>query len=163
MNLARLQTHLWDFSLQLYQQPGVESLCLSLQDGWGGDVNILLWLRWLEQEGLAINDTRLRLAQAYIAPWRTEIVEPLRRMRQHIKRHYGTSDRTIEASRQAIKAAELQAEQAVQSRLEKLARTWLGSQRKASVTPGANLTVYAQALRLPDDKVREMLEVLIRA
>lgn len=163
MNLARLHTHLWDFSLQLYQQPGVEPLCLSLQDGWGGDVNILLWLRWLEQEGLAINDTRLRLAQAYIAPWRSEIVEPLRRMRQHIKRHYGTSDRTIEASRQAIKAAELQAEQAAQARLEKLARTWLGSQRPATVVPGANLSVYARALNLPEDKTREMLETLIRS
>lgn len=161
MNLARLHNPLWDFSLQLYRQPGVEALCLKLQDGWGADVNILLWLRWLEQEGLTINSTRLKLAQAYIAPWRTEIVEPLRRMRQHIKRHYGTLDPSIEASRQAIKAAELQAEQAVQARLEKLARTWLGSHRTAPVAQGANLIVYARALNLPDDETQAMLDALI--
>lgn len=161
MNLARLNTPLWDFSLGLYKRPGVEALCLSLQDGWGADVNMLLWLCWLEKEGLAINETRLRLAQAYIAPWRTEVVEPLRRMRQHIKRHYGTRDPAVEASRQAIKAAELNAEQAVQERLEKLARTWLGGGQRARVLPGANLSVYARLLALPDEKEEAMRRLLL--
>jgi len=160
MNLARLKSHLWDYSLQLYQQPGVEALCLELQDHWGADVNILLWLCWLEREGLAINDTRLYLAQARIATWQTEIVQPLRRMRRHIKQHYGTKDPQIEASRQAIKAAELQAEKAVQTRLESLGYTWLSSAGTRRVPNGANLSVYARILSLPEDKELELRQRL---
>lgn len=161
MNPARTHTPLWDFSLALYRRPGVEALCLALQDGWGADVNLLLWLCWLEGEGLLINETRLRLAQAYIAPWRTEVVEPLRRMRRHIKRQYGTRDPAIEASRQAIKAAELKAERTVQGRLEKLARTWLSGGRTGRVPPGANLSVYARLLGLPEAREREMRQRLL--
>lgn len=156
MSLAILKSHLWDYSLQLYQQPGVEELCLELQERWGADVNILLWLCWLEREGLAINETRLYLAQARIAPWQTEVVLPLRRMRQHIKQHYGTRDPAIEASRQAIKAAELNAEKAVQARLETLSRTWLGSAGPAFVPQGANLAIYARLLSLPEETELEL-------
>ncbi|MGD8175169.1 TIGR02444 family protein [Marinimicrobium sp. ARAG 43.8] len=150
-------TSLWDFSLARYRQPGVETLCLALQDNHGANVNILLWLDWLEQEGLRLTDTRLRLAQAYIAPWHTEIVEPLRRMRQHIKRHYGTRNASIEASRDAIKVAELKAEQAVQTRLESLAVTWLNASERTLVPPGANLAIYARLLDLPEEQEHELL------
>lgn len=161
MNPAPLNPPLWDFSLPLYRQPGVEALCLSLQDEWGADVNILLWLCWLEQEGVALNERRLRLAEASIAPWRSDVVEPLRRMRRHIKREYGTRDSTVEASRQAIKAAELKAEQAVQERLEELALSWLDSHQRAPVAPGANLSVYARLLALPDAKEQEARRLLL--
>ncbi len=162
MNLAILKSNLWDFALWLYRQPGVEELCLSLQDQWGADVNILLWLCWLEREGLALNETRLHLAQAHIAPWKTEIVLPLRRMRQHIKRHYGTAIPAVEASRKAIKAAELQAEQAVQAKLEKLASTWLASAGPRPVARGANLAVYARMLALPEEVEQDARHILMR-
>ncbi|WP_347330035.1 TIGR02444 family protein [Marinimicrobium locisalis] len=161
MNPAPLNTPLWDFSLGLYRQPGVEALCLSLQDDWGADVNLLLWLCWLEQEGLVLNETRLHLADASIAPWRRDVIVPLRRVRQHIKREYGTQDSTVEASRQAIKSAELKAEQAVQERLEKLALTWLDNDQRAPVEPGANLSVYARLLALPHAKEQEARRLLL--
>lgn len=160
MNLAQLRNHLWDYALELYRQPGVEALCLELQDHWGADVNLLLWLCWLEREGLAINDTRLYLAQARIAPWQTEIVQPLRRMRRHIKQHYGTKDPAMEASRQAIKAAELKAEKAVLNRLEGLGHTWLSSAGPKAVPAGANLAVYARILSLPEAKELELRHLL---
>ena len=43
------QSSLWAFCLSFYQHPGVEGLCLKLQDDKGINVNQLLWALWLDQ------------------------------------------------------------------------------------------------------------------
>ena len=40
---------LWAFCLSFYQHPGVEGLCLKLQDQKGINVNHMLWALWLDQ------------------------------------------------------------------------------------------------------------------
>ncbi len=149
MTLSLLSSHLWEFSLRLYRQPGVAPLCLLLQDQWDADVNIMLWLRWLETEGMPINATRIRLAETHINGWQKEAVLPLRLLRRHIKKRYGIANKGVESVRQAIKAAELQAERVVQIQLEKLARAWLAGVERKPVVPGSNLGIYADALLLP--------------
>lgn len=160
MILSMLSTHLWEFSLRLYRQPGVEPLCLMLQNQWRADINVLFWLRWLETESMAINATRIRLAETHIATWKKDAVLPLRKLRTEMKQHYGVSDKGIEATREAIKAAELQAERVVQMRLEKLARTWMAGVERHRVVPGGNLSIYANYLHLPPDLTREMQYIL---
>ncbi|MDQ2076118.1 TIGR02444 family protein [Marinimicrobium sp. ABcell2] len=160
MTLSTLSSHLWDFSLRLYRYPGVEPLCLMLQNQWRADVNILFWLRWLETESMAINSTRIQLAEAHIATWNKDAVLPLRKLRMEMKQHYGVSDKAIEDTREAIKAAELQAERVVQIRLEKLGRTWLAGTERQQVVPGSNLAIYAHHLRLPPYLTQEMQQIL---
>ncbi len=151
MTLSLLSSHLWEFSLKLYRQPGVAPLCLMLQDQWSADVNILCWVRWLETEGMPINATRIRLAETHIAGWHKDAVLPLRQLRRRIKQRYGIADKAMEAARQAVKAAELQSERVVQIQLEKLARAWLSGVERKPVVPGSNLGVYADALLLPPE------------
>ena len=38
-----LDNPFWQFSLDAYQRDGVQPACLSLQDDWGLDVNVLLY------------------------------------------------------------------------------------------------------------------------
>ncbi|WP_080263733.1 TIGR02444 family protein, partial [Vibrio parahaemolyticus] len=40
--------HLWQFSLQFYGVREVKEACLSLQNNYHGNVNLLLLLRWLD-------------------------------------------------------------------------------------------------------------------
>jgi uncharacterized protein (TIGR02444 family) len=160
MTLSTLSVHLWDFSLRFYRYPGVEPLCLLLQNQWQADINILLWLRWLETESLPINITRIQLAEAHIATWKKDAVLPLRKLRTEMKQHYGVSDKAIEDTRTAIKNAELQAERVVQLRLERLARTWFAGTERQQIVPGSNLALYAHHLRLPPHLTQEMQQIL---
>lgn len=156
MTLSTQSDQLWDFSLKFYRQPGVEPLCLTLQEHWQADINILLWLCWLETESIAIENTQIQLAEAHIATWNREAVWPLRTLRMEMKQRYGISDTAIEATRSAIKKAELQAERVVQIRLEQLAHTWRAQTQRQPMTPGHNLAVYADYLQLPEPLKREM-------
>lgn len=40
--------NLWQFAIDVYSQPGVEDLCLELQDQQNADVTLLLWCLWLD-------------------------------------------------------------------------------------------------------------------
>ncbi|CAE6882144.1 hypothetical protein ACOMICROBIO_NCLOACGD_00348 [Vibrio sp. B1ASS3] len=42
--------HLWQFSLQFYGVREVKEACLSLQNNYHGNVNLLLLLRWLDEQ-----------------------------------------------------------------------------------------------------------------
>ena len=44
-------TPFWRYSLKFYGQSGVSDACIALQDGFGVDVNLLLYLFWLASEG----------------------------------------------------------------------------------------------------------------
>lgn len=102
---------LWDFSLAVYGRPGVSAACLDLQDRLGQDVNVLLFAAWA---GMACKadlpaDELARIDSA-VAPWRAEVVRPLRAVRRRAK---GEDD----ALYRRLKAAELEAERVQQDRL----------------------------------------------
>lgn len=46
---------LWQFSEQHYGRPGVAAACLNLQDEHGANVNLLLLLLLLEEQGLTLD------------------------------------------------------------------------------------------------------------
>lgn len=156
MKLSTQPDEFWNFSLKCYRQPSVEPLCLTLQEQGQADINLLLWLRWLETKSISVDDSQIQLAEAYIAAWNRETVWPLRALRTEMKQRYGVNDTAIEATRSAIKKAELQAERVVQIRLEQLAHTWRTQARRQPVTPGHNLLIYADYLQLPEPLRREM-------
>ncbi len=76
----------WAFSLDLYAHPDVAAACLRLQDERGLDVNLLLLCCWLARSGRGrLSEGDLAAAEARAAPWRRDIIEPLRAVRRALK------------------------------------------------------------------------------
>jgi uncharacterized protein (TIGR02444 family) len=106
----------WTWSLATYARPGVADACLELQDRLGLDVNRLLLAWWLAANGLALPETADALA-AFADPWQRQVVGPLRSVRRALK---GSALPGATALREAVKAAELEAERLEQHELERL-------------------------------------------
>jgi uncharacterized protein (TIGR02444 family) len=92
----------WAWSLAKY--PTVETLALRIQDEHGGDINILLFCAFVGGVSLEA----LEAAESAVAPWRREVLEPLRRARRAAK---GTP------LYESLKTAELAAEKLAQERI----------------------------------------------
>lgn len=104
----------WRFSLEFYRRPGVAACCLDLQDRFGRDINLLLYACWVGVSGrgrLGLAD--LAAAEAMVASWRRDVVEPLRRVRRLVKDEPDSAELY-----QSLQAAELKAEHYAQDRLE---------------------------------------------
>ncbi len=107
----------WRFALGFYARPGVAPACLELQDRHGKDVLIALFACWVGISGRGRLDTAaLTAAEATALPWRTEVVEKLRRTRHVLK---GISGAENLYSR--MKKIELDAEKIAMERLAPLA------------------------------------------
>ena len=88
----------WAWSLAKY--PAVESLVLRLQDEHGADVNLLLYCAFVGR----ISVEALESAERAVAPWRREVVEPLRQARRAARGtplHAGLKTLELEAERLA--------------------------------------------------------------
>ena len=75
----------WAFILRLYDADGVKKTCLHLQDSFGVDVSLLLFLLWLERDGRIILDQQAmeKLDEA-VRPWRDNVVKVLRGLRRDL-------------------------------------------------------------------------------
>ena len=79
---------LLNFALATYAKPEVESVCLELQDRYGGQVNVLLWAAWLDSLQAPINSRLLGQACASIALQERYWLRPLRGLRRRIPRSF---------------------------------------------------------------------------
>src|SRR5262245_50919517 len=82
----------WDFSLELYERPGVADACIALQDAAGLDVNLLLYCIWCAAVGpgrLAAGE--MRTAVSATSAWQEGVVKPLRAARRVAKSAGGAS------------------------------------------------------------------------
>jgi len=101
-------TSLWDYANALYAKPGVAEACLALQDRRNADVNVLLYCCWHATTGRGrLVDEDLHALLHAVRDWRSEVVEPLRAVRRHMKPDPRPD---AQALRERIKAAELEAE-----------------------------------------------------
>jgi uncharacterized protein (TIGR02444 family) len=141
----------WRFSLRFYALPDVAPACLALQDEANVDVNLMLFLLFLAENGRAINRDDVARLDASIATWRTEVVEPLRALRRRLKSGIGEIPAaTSEGLRNMVKKIELEAERLEQGRLENTASA-LGNPSPRNEAARANLAAYEVFLgRLPD-------------
>ena len=141
----------WRFSLRFYALPDVAPACLALQDEANVDVNLMLFLLFLAENGRAITSDDVARLDASIVPWRTQVVEPLRALRRRLKTGVGdVPPVTGEALRNMVKKIELEAERLEQGRLENAAPT-LGKPASRNEAAHANLAAYEAYLgRLPD-------------
>jgi uncharacterized protein (TIGR02444 family) len=138
----------WRFSLGFYRQPGVADACIALQDGCGVDVNVLLLFLWLATAGRRIPPAAAQAVCAKAAPWRDEVVVPLRTLRRRLKDGSSLVERgAAELFRTRIKAVELESERLQQEALFALA-AGLATESAATVDAAAraNVAAYEHAM-----------------
>jgi uncharacterized protein (TIGR02444 family) len=133
----------WRFSLRFYRQPGVADACIALQDGCGVDVNVLLFFLWLATARRSVSLVVAREVCATAAPWRDDVVAPLRAIRRRLKDGAALVERgAAEHFRTKIKAIELESERLEQEALFALA-DGLATEDVATVEAAARISVAA--------------------
>ena len=109
---------LWDWARRVYAAPGVQDLCLELQDAHGQSVCLMLWAAWAASVGRRPDPAALARAAAQARTWQGEVIDPLRGVRRRLKTGPGPAGADREALRGKVGAAELAAEQALLAALE---------------------------------------------
>lgn len=143
----------WQFSLRIYRKPGVPTACLTLQNSFGVDVNLLLFWIWSGLDaGIAASDVLLAKAEHEVAAWRTNVVKPLREVRSWLKHQPLISDATCVRLRDSVKREELSAEQIQQAMLFRLSQSL-----KQNDTPGtglarSNASAYLKSVAVDDSE-----------
>jgi uncharacterized protein (TIGR02444 family) len=107
----------WQWSLAHYRRPGAEPQLLALQDRFGCNVNILLWLCWCAEHFKAAPEPVITEAIDTIAGWNAKVTTKLRDVRRYMKTH--SADNT--GLRNDVKQVELDAEKVEQRRLQEIA------------------------------------------
>ena len=132
----------WRFSLRFYALPEVAPACLTLQDEANVDVNLLLFLLFLAEQGRAVTRDEVAGLDAAITPWRRQVVEPLRAIRRELKGGIGDiPPATSEGLRTMVKKVELEAERLEHARLENHALK-LGKTAAREDAARTNLAAY---------------------
>lgn len=138
----------WDYSLRTYAKPGVAQACLELQNNYGVDVNILLFLMWCAGEGRRVSASDVTEIAAFIGPWARQVVLNLRTVRQVLKdTAWPVDEAGKERLRNSVKACELEAERLEQESLYArfpLDRFTPGNDRRDAAL--ANMAAYSQIL-----------------
>lgn len=111
MPAAHPEPGLWASALELYGAPGVATACLELQDASGVDVPLLLLAAWLSRRSVRLTPGDVARLDSRVAEWRREVVQPLRALRRRLRAGPPPAPGAgAEAVRDAVKAAELEAE-----------------------------------------------------
>ena len=141
----------WDFSVHLYDRPGVEAACLALQERHELDVNLLLWGLWLADCGVRLDHVILDRARAAVDLWQEEIVRPLRAVRRGLRQDIeraepesitGEWPDQSDALRLGILELELDGEHLAQLALGRLGDVLEPSHRAAPSLAGSNLACF---------------------
>lgn len=137
-------TPFWRFSLSFYRQPGVSDACIALQDSFGVDVNLLLFLFWLAGDGRKLSAEDVEKLDDRVRSWRELTVIPIRDTRRKLK---GAATLVEpgkqEAFRNKVKAVELDAERLQQEALyDFTAKGPLGASAQPQDAAMANIVAY---------------------
>ena len=120
---------LWNFALDMYAQPGIEAICLALQDAHGEDICLLMCGAWLDRRGVPCTAARRDQLRALSEGWQREVIAPLRDLRRHWK-PAAAQDATLATLRQRLAELELDAERELLTRLERLCAAWPAEARR---------------------------------
>ena len=150
MSDGSLNVSLWDWSLAAYARPGVADACLTLQDGTGQNVPLLLWAAWSAATGRRPDEDEIEAACDTARAWADTAVTPLRTIRRSLKSPIpDLDDAAREAVREQIKAVELLAERKLLDGLEALAPSPSGAPRRAIEGLAEVARVWARVVPRP--------------
>jgi uncharacterized protein (TIGR02444 family) len=156
-------TPFWRFSLHFYGRAGVSDACIALQDTYGADINLLLFLFWLAAAGRQLSAPDVKQLDATVRDWRNLTIIPIRDARRKLKGATTfVAPAKQEAFRTKVKALELDAERLQQEALYEFADSGpLGTQAAPPAAARANIAAYESVLGLSFPKVSA--DVLIGA
>jgi len=135
----------WEWSLERYDQRGVQSICLDLQDQYGLNVNICLWCCWLAEEGRDALPSVYNAVDA-LEPWSSDITQAIRETRRKLKDWPDAA--TLYKS---VLACELDAEHTEQDILFELSVDAPSSDKNPAETALQSLEEYARLKRVHID------------
>ena len=139
----------WTFSLQTYAKPNVAGVCLELQDRFGVDVNLLLYMLWAASRGRLLHVHEIAAIAGYVQAWQKQVVTPLRVARRQLKSSPpdGWSRVETDQLRQRVKAEELEAERLQQNAMANfLSVDKAGEADTVETAAKSNLAGYASVL-----------------
>lgn len=111
---------LWDFACGLYADPTIKDQCLDLQDIYGADVTLILWLCWLDAANIAVRRGDLPQAQGIVAGVNRELLSGLRELRSQLIASSSFTRVQEQLIRKHILSAELAIEKVLLQRLQDL-------------------------------------------
>ena len=112
--ISELAQEFWVFAVALYGRPGVQAQLLRWQDNDGANVNLALLCVWAGRRGRGLDASDLRVARSAMAGWNAGVTGTLRSLRRRLKADWRGLACDVDPARQAILAAELEAERAEQ-------------------------------------------------
>jgi uncharacterized protein (TIGR02444 family) len=136
---------LWDWATRAYAAPGVQALCLDLQDRYGQSVCLLLWAGWMAASGRSPPAGTLEAAAGVARSWEAGVIGPLRSARRALATAPGLDPDDRAALRAQVQAAELAAERALLAALEALAAAGGAPAGSAAALAAASLAWGAPA------------------
>lgn len=155
----------WDFSLGFYARPGIAEICLDLQDRFGADVNVVLYLLWQAQRRRRLTLMEIEKLIALISDWQLNVVRPLRGVRRFLRDPDPTwSSESVASFRQRLKGDELLAERLQQAAME-AAFPNPGEADDISAAAKANFQNYSLTIKteFPAQHLSTILDCLSRA
>jgi len=154
----------WNFSIQTYAKPEIASLCLELQERFGADVNLVLFMLWAASRGRRLEPAEIEKLADFVNDWREDVVVPLRRVRRTLKTPpRGWPAQETESLRKRIKADELEAERLQQTMMSAfLAVDQAGQFDSPLAAARSNLINYASLLRaaFPEKHISDLANTL---
>lgn len=162
---------LWEFAVRTYSTPGVSDACLTLQNRYGADVNMLLYCCWISDRLGAFPPELFTRATEFSSEWVSNTVVPLRSARTWMK----DADFAAESVptedcmrvRQEIKTVELESEKIQLQVLESMVtpkQTPDSGQERIIGDAVINLKLYISNRDIGfDEDVKHLCEVVIAA
>jgi len=140
----------WDFSVRTYRSDGVPEACLSAQNDYGADVNMLLYCCWVGVHAGRFDPALFDRATRFSECWSDGVVGPLRSARTWMK-HAGCNAENMPTAacmslREDIKHVEFAAEKMQEEVLESFAevsRTGKAPDARVLAAVVANLMQYS--------------------
>lgn len=157
----------WAFSLDFYQFPTIETLCLELQDRHQADVNLVLLCVYAATLKVSLCPLDMADLAKYSGEFLTATIKPLRERRRAIKSQMANMSpdsgeyTALGELRNTVKIAELQAEKIAQQQLIARFNSVCATSaffKDENLVNGAlkNLAIYWHCLALSNEVVGEL-------
>ena len=104
----------WLYSLNLY--PAIKELCLQWQDNFGININLVLFLLYLDKQQQSLNEAQLQKLEDSLKQFSTEVTQSIRALRRTLPSPWLESDMQ-QPLRQQLLSTELAAERLEQQLL----------------------------------------------
>ena len=154
----------WNFSLRIYAQPKIADVCLDLQDRFGADVNLVLFMLWAAARERRLDPVEIGEIAFFVENWRKHIITPLRLARRALKAPpRGWPIEETESLRQRVKADELEAERLQQNAMSAfLAIDHAGRSDSSLAAAKSNLGNYASHLgaAFPEKHIKDLANLV---